>query len=639
MVRDIHEILSEYWGFESFRPMQENIIRSVLEGNDTLALLPTGGGKSICFQVPAMAKEGLCIVVTPLIALMKDQVQNLKDRGIKAVALNHGLSRLEIDIALDNCIYGNDFKFLYLSPERLQTELLRTRLPKMKVNLLAVDEAHCISQWGYDFRPPYLKIAEIREFFPQVPVLALTATATPQVVDDIQEKLLFRKKNLFQKSFERKNLAYVVQEEEAKLGRLLRICKKVPGTGIVYVRNRKRTREIAEYLKKNKIKADYYHAGLTPQERDLKQNSWMKEKIRVMVATNAFGMGIDKPNVRFVVHVDLPDSPEAYFQEAGRAGRDDEKAYGVTLYNKADLIDLEQNHERSYPPIEFIKKVYNCLGNFFQVPVGGGRDQTFTFVLNEFAENFNLEATQTFNALKFLEKEGFLILSDALLNPSRAFFSINREELYRFQITTPSYDNFIKVMLRSYPGILSGFVKINESDIAKRVFISREELIKRLNYLKQLNIIQYEPQNDNPTITLVEERIAIDHLRITPEVYHRQKKFSLDRLNAMKSYVENNNQCRSVLLLAYFGEHGGTPCGHCDFCIERKKTGLTKEETDKLVDEIRHLLLQHPMNTPDLLLALAGSLPERETLLMIRWLVDNGKIKIQSDSSKLEWIR
>jgi len=617
--------------------MQEDVIRSVLEGHDTLALLPTGGGKSICFQVPAMAREGLCLVVTPLIALMKDQVQNLKTRGIRAVALYHGLSKLEIDIALDNCIYDAGFKFLYLSPERLQTEIFRARLPKMKVNLVAVDEAHCISQWGYDFRPPYLKIAEIRQLLPKIPVLALTATATPQVVADIQEKLEFRKWNVFQKSFERKNLAYVVQEEEDKLGRLLRICTKVPGTGIVYVRNRKRTREISEFLKKNKIPADYYHAGLPPLERDLKQNAWMKEKIRVMVATNAFGMGIDKSNVRFVVHMDLPDSPEAYFQEVGRAGRDNKKAYGVTLYNQSDIIDLEQNHERSFPPVEFIKTVYNCLGNYFQLPVGGGRDQTFAFILHEFTGNFDLDSTLTFNALKFLEKEGFILLSDALHHPSRVFFSINREELYRFQIATPAYDNFIKVILRSYPGIFSEFVKINEADIGKRAGMGREEVIKRLNYLKNLNIVQYESQNDNPTITFIEERIAPEQLRITPEVYHRQKKFSLDRLVAMKDYVNNKHQCRSQQLLGYFGERGGTQCGHCDYCLERKKTGMSKEETSRLVQEIKFLLQQKSRSAPDLILALPEGIREEDALRVVRWLVDNRKIKIQSPGTNLEW--
>jgi ATP-dependent DNA helicase RecQ len=637
-VSEIKEILKKYWGFDTFRPLQEDIIRSVLEGHDTLALLPTGGGKSICFQVPAMATEGLCIVVTPLIALMKDQVQNLKSRGIKAVALYHGLSKMEIDIALDNCIYGKGFKFLYLSPERLQTELLQARLSKMKVSLLSIDEAHCISQWGYDFRPPYLKIAAIRQFFPKIPVLALTATATPQVVADIQEKLEFRKKNVFQKSFERKNLAYVVQEEEDKLGRLLRICNKVPGTGIVYVRNRKRTREIAEYLKKNKIPADYYHAGLTHLERDLKQNAWMKEKIRVMVATNAFGMGIDKPNVRFVVHVDLPDSPEAYFQEAGRAGRDEKKAFGVTLYNKSDIIDLEQNHERSYPPIEFITKVYNCLGNYFQIPVGGGRDQTMPFILNDFTENFNFDSAPVFSALKFLEKEGYIILSEALFNPSRIFFSINREELYRFQIATPAYDSFIKVILRSYPGVFTDFVKISETDIAKRTGMGREEVVKRLKWLNQLNIVQFEPQNESPTITFIEERLASEHLRITPEVYHRQKKFSHERVMAMKGYVENKIQCRSQLLLSYFGEKTHNRCGQCDYCLERKKSGMSKEETDQLVQQIRLLLKEKPRNAPELIMVLSDLLLEDEAMKIVRWLVDNGKIKIQSQGTNLEWV-
>jgi len=636
MSYDLQSILLKYWGFSAFRPLQEDIIRSVLEGHDTLALLPTGGGKSLCYQVPGMAREGLCIVVTPLVALMKDQVQNLKDRGIKAVGVYYGLSKMEMDIAIDNCVYG-DVKFLYLSPERLTTELLRVRLPKMKVNLLAVDEAHCISQWGYDFRPPYLRIAEVRELMPNTPVLALTATATTQVVEDIQQKLAFVSPGVFQKSFERKNLAYVVLEEEDKLNRLLRICNKVAGPGIVYVRNRKKTRELALFLKKNNVSADFYHAGLTTLERDLKQKAWMKEKARVMVSTNAFGMGIDKPNVRFVVHMDLPDSPEAYFQEAGRAGRDGKKSFAVLLCSKADVIELERNHERSYPPIAFIKKVYNSLGNYFQLAIGSGREQTLSFSLSEFAENYTYDPVLVFNALKFLEREGYIAMSDALANPSKVFISINKEELYRFQVASPAYDPFIKVLLRSYTGMFSEFVKISESDIAKRAGITKEEAIKRLRWLKQVSILQYEEQNEQAAITFLEERMQEHQLRITPEVYHERREFSRERMEAMKSYVLTTNKCRSMMLLAYFGEVVSHRCGQCDICLERNKAEVSAYEFDLVLKEVKPLLQGKIMSTKELLKHIPSTLNEGKVLKVLQWLIDNGKVETLKEEGKLKW--
>ncbi len=637
MSYDLQSILLKYWGFSAFRPLQEDIIRSVLEGHDTLALLPTGGGKSLCYQVPGMAKEGLCIVVTPLVALMKDQVQNLKNRGIKAVGVYYGLSKMEMDIAIDNCVYG-DVKFLYLSPERLTTELLRARIPKMKVNLLAVDEAHCVSQWGYDFRPPYLRIAEVRELMPNTPVLALTATATTQVVEDIQQKLDFGSPKVFQKSFERKNLAYVVLEEEDKLNRLLRICNKVGGPGIVYVRNRKKTRELAIFLKKNNVSADFYHAGLTTLERDVKQNAWMKEKARVMVSTNAFGMGIDKPNVRFVVHMDLPESPEAYFQEAGRAGRDEKKSFAVLLCNKADVIELERNHERSYPPIDFIKKVYNSLGNYFQLAIGAGREQTLPFSLSEFAENYTYDPVLAFNALKFLEREGYIAMSDALANPSRVYISINKEELYRFQVATPAYDPFIKVLLRSYTGMFSEFVKISESDIAKRSGITKEEVVKRLRWLRQVSILQYEEQNEQAAITFLEERMQEHQLRITPEVYHERLEFSHTRMEAMKQYVLTTNKCRSMMLLAYFGEVVSHRCGQCDVCLERNKAEVSAYEFDLVLNEIKPLLQGKKMNTKELLNAIPSTLNEGKVLKVLQWLIDNGKVVTLKEEGKLKWM-
>lgn len=422
---NIHNILAKYWGYHSFRPLQEEIITSVLQGNDTLALLPTGGGKSVCFQVPALVQEGVCIVISPLIALMKDQVDNLQKKGISAIAITSAMHKREIDIAFDNCVYGN-IKFLYLSPERLITPIAQARIQKMKVSLIAVDEAHCISQWGYDFRPSYLEIAKLRELQPKVPVLALTATATPEVVKDIQEKLRFKKANVLQKSFERKNLAYVVIGEEDKLSRLLKVVNNVGGTGVVYVRNRKKTQEVAAFLQKNKIPADFYHAGLTPGERSQKQDSWIKNKTRVIVATNAFGMGIDKPDVRFVVHLDLPDSLEAYFQEAGRAGRDEGKAYAVMLYNEADINDLKSNVEMSFPSVEEIRQTYQALANYYQLAVGSGEGAAFDFDISELCRNYKLEPVTVFNSIRFLEKEGYISATEAVYQPSRINFTLNK---------------------------------------------------------------------------------------------------------------------------------------------------------------------------------------------------------------------
>jgi ATP-dependent DNA helicase RecQ len=633
---NLQPVLLKYWGFSTFRPLQEEVIRSVLDGQDTLALMPTGGGKSLCYQVPTMAGEGLCIVVTPLIALMKDQVQNLKNRGIKAIAVHHGMSRLEMDIAIDNCVYG-DVKFLYLSPERLTTDLLRVRIPKMNVSLLAVDEAHCISQWGYDFRPPYLRIAEVRELMPKTPVLALTATATPDVIKDIQEKLEFRKPQVFRKSFERKNLAYMVLEEEDKLNRLLNICRKVSGPGIVYARNRKKTREIAQFLQRYKVSADFYHAGLTTPDRDKKQKAWMTEKARVMVATNAFGMGIDKANVRFVVHMDPPDCPEAYFQEAGRAGRDGKKAFAVLLFNKADITDLQQHHEQSFPPIDFIKRVYFGLGNYFQLAIGTGKDQTMQFNLNDFSENYALNPILTFNALKFLEREGYIALSDALSSPSRVFCSIDKEELYRFQLSTPSYDSFVKILLRSYSGIFTEFVKINETDLAKRLKISREDVVKRLQWLQQVNILQYEPQNEMPGLTFLEGRLQEDQLRISPEVYHERRKFAKKRLDAIIHYAKRKNNCRSITLLNYFGENIRQRCGQCDVCIERNKAEVSNYEFDLILKEIKPVLQQSPIPLKGLLGGIPPSMSEEKVIRVVQWLIENEKVRLLEDGISMKW--
>ena len=636
MNHNLQSVLLKHWGYSSFRPLQEDIIHSVIGRHDTLALLPTGGGKSICYQVPALAMEGLCIVVTPLIALMKDQVQALTNKGIKAVGVYHGLSRAEMDIAIDNCVYG-DTKFLYLSPERLTTDLIRSRIVKMNVNLLAVDEAHCISQWGYDFRPPYLRIAEIREFIPAVPVLALTATATAHVVRDIQDKLQFRDPRVFRKSFERKNLVYMVFKEEDKPSRLLKICNKQPGVGIVYVRNRKKTREIATFLKQNQVSADYYHAGLTTLERDIRQNAWMKEKSRVMVATNAFGMGIDKPNVRFVVHLDLPESPEAYFQEAGRGGRDGKKSFAVLLFSQSDIMDLEKAHEQAFPPVAFIKKVYNCLGNHFQLAVGSGRDQSYPFDLLAFSRSYGLGPVLVFNALKFLEKEGYLALSEAFTNPSRIMFTLGKEDLYRFQVANPRYDAFIKLLLRSYPGLFSGFSKLNERELGKRSGLPEDQVERVLKELQKMNILNYQQRNEKPMITWVEERLGTGDLRISSTNHRERKEYALKRIRAMMRYVQSDTRCRSLTLLAYFGETDARRCGQCDVCLERNRLKVSDFEFEQLAAMIQSTLGKGTYNLRELVEALPTRADEEKILQVLRWLIDNGHIREQQDGV-LQWI-
>jgi len=626
----IHEILEKYWGYKSFRPLQEDIINSVLNGNDTLALLPTGGGKSICFQVPAMAKEGICIVVSPLIALMKDQVENLQKKDIKAVAITSAMHKREIDIALDNCVHGK-IKFLYLSPERLETEIVKVRIKKMKVNLIAIDESHCISQWGYDFRPSYLKIANLRELLPNVPLLALTATATSEVVDDIQEKLLFKKKNLLQKSFERKNLAYIVQQEEDKLPRLIKIATNIKGTGIVYVRNRKKTQEIASYLKSNKIAADFYHAGLDGKTRDLKQQNWIENKTRIIVCTNAFGMGIDKPDVRFVVHLDLPDSLEAYFQEAGRAGRDEKKAFAVLLYNNGDKLELQKNIENQFPPIEEIRTTYQALANYFQLATGSGMGVTFNFDIAAFCDTYKLQTITTFNCLKFIEREGYITLSDALYKPARIKIEVNREDLYKFQISNPAYDFFIKILLRSYSGLFDEFAKISEYDLAKKLSTKQEEVIKRLNYLQQVNIITYVPQTELPLLTFTQPRIDAKELNISKENYAQLKKRAIERMEAVLHYAESTQKCRSRLLLAYFGETNTQRCNQCDVCLEENKQHLNNEEFDSISKQIQQLLAVHPMPLKQLVDAITES-TEEKSLKTIQWMLDNNQMEYNQDN-------
>ena len=625
----LHQILLKYWGYSSFRPLQEEIIQSVLDGKDTLALLPTGGGKSLCFQVPALAREGICIVISPLIALMKDQVDNLKKRGIPAAALHSGMHPDEIDIILGNCRYGNT-KLLYISPERLATEKMRESLKHMNVNLLAVDEAHCVSQWGHDFRPPYLQIANIRSMIPGTPVLALTATATPGVVKEIQQKLEFKKENVFQKSFERRNLSYLVFREEDKLKRLVTIISKVKGPGIVYVRNRRQTKEIAEHLRKNMIGADFYHAGLDPKTREARQSAWINEENRIIVSTNAFGMGIDKPNVRLVIHIDLPDSLEAYFQEAGRAGRDEKRAYAVMLYETADILDSRHNLHLSFPGLQMIRDVYQALGNFLQLPVGMGKDARFDFDLAEFAGQYNFQPVIVFNCLRFLEKEGFVMLTEGIHHPSKVFIKAGKEELYRFQVEHEAFDHFIKTMLRSYGGVLSGFIIFNEAELGRRAGLGLEKVISNLQYLAKLQLLDYIRQTDKPQIVFIRERLDARDLSISPEHYKDRLKDAEKRLENMISYAEATNKCRSQALLAYFGETRTKRCGTCDVCIERNKISLNEIEFDNIVDLIKPILKTRPCSIAELVNT-ADPVDEDKVIRTVQWLVDNDKILVDEE--------
>ncbi|MBE9467342.1 MAG: RecQ family ATP-dependent DNA helicase [Bacteroidetes bacterium] len=628
------KILTKYWGYPNFRPLQDDIIKSIGEGKDTLALMPTGGGKSITFQVPALAKDGICIVITPLIALMKDQVENLKQRDIKAVAIFSGMTKREIDIALDNCIYG-DIKFLYLSPERLGTDLFKARLQNMKVNLLAVDEAHCISQWGYDFRPSYLKIAEIRSLIPEIPVLAVTATATPDVVEDIQERLCFKEKNVLQKSFERKNLIYIVRKIEDKQKYLLKILTSINGTGIVYVRSRKKTREISSFLEKNRISSDYYHAGLSNESREKKQQAWKSRKNRIIVSTNAFGMGIDKSDVRIVVHLDLPDSIEAYFQEAGRAGRDGKKAYSVILYHNLDKIKLKQRIARSFPDIKEIIKTYNALGNYFQIAIGSGKDLVLDFNLIDFSSRYKLNVLIAYNSLKILEREQYIQLTDELNNPSKVHFLYSKDDLYKFQVANANYDKFIKLLLRSYSGVFKNFVAIDEKKLAKKSNTDITIIKKYLQGLNNNKIIRYIPQKKTPLIIYTEERLEEKALFISKKKYLERKKRFTQRIDAMLNYADSDNKCRSQLLLNYFGEKNAYRCGKCDVCQKRNELNLSKYEFDLILEEIKKILKDQTA-TIDYLVDNISIKKEGKSLKVIQWLLDNEKIRY-TENKKLAW--
>ena len=570
------EILREYFGYDSFRSIQEDIIRSIGDGRDTLGLMPTGGGKSITFQVPALAKEGVCIVITPLIALMKDQVAKLRDRGIKATAIYSGMSRDSIVVALDNCILGG-YKFLYVSPERLSSDIFVTKLRRMQVSFITVDESHCISQWGYDFRPSYLAIAEIRKQLPNVPILALTATATPEVVADIQQRLLFSEENVHRMSFERKNLNYIVRPTENKDNEMLHILQSVAGSAIIYVRNRDRTREIATLLNTHGISAAHYHAGLDTRDKDKRQQLWTQGTTRVIVATNAFGMGIDKADVRMVIHYEMPDSPEAYYQEAGRAGRDGQTAYAVVLYAPDDKRRLSRRVSDNFPEKEFIRNVYERLGYYYQMAVGDGLGCRYDFDLNEFCRAYHLPLTQTESALRLLTQAGYICYEEEEEHTSRLRFIVTRDEIYsRYDISTTS-DQIIRTLLRLYSGIFSDYVFIEEKVISEASGIELEPLYESLLGLSRARIIHYVPRRTCPSITFTQKRINTEKIIIPPTVYEERKAKYAARIEAMKEYVLAENECRSIMLLRYFGEHSALPCRQCDNCRKQRTRPLTEE--------------------------------------------------------------
>lgn len=633
MSNKAREVLTRYWGYSTFRPKQEEIIDSVLFGRDTLALLPTGGGKSICFQVPTMVMDGLCLVVTPLIALMKDQVEQLKRRGIPAAAIYSGMHNLEIERVYNNAAFGQ-LKFLYISPERLQTQRFIDSVGKMRVNLIAVDESHCISQWGYDFRPPYLKIAEIRPYAPKAPVLALTATATPEVVEDIMDKLKFTGRQVFQTSYERKNLVYNVIADADKMSAMLRLFRQMPhGSGVIYVRNRRRTREMAEYLNNNGISATYYHAGLDGKERDKRQLLWMRGQTKVMVATNAFGMGIDKPDVRLVIHMDLPDTLEAYFQEAGRAGRDGNDSAAYLLLSSEDIRNLKSNFEATFPDIKTIRLIYQAIGNYLNIPIGGGADRAYDFDLQLFSQTYGQPALVVFNVLQLLEREGLVMLTDGLKNHSKVYIVANRDDLYRFQVEQPAFDPLIKSMLRNYPGIMTDFVNVVEEDLGRKCNLNSEQLVQSLKSLERFGLLAYQQRTDKPQLVWLSERIDANQIRLSPENYASRKQAASKRLQAVMDFVNNKEHCRSRQLLEYFGEKNEKRCGRCDVCLKRNELQISDFEFMQITQGIRTMLQRRPYPLYELMASFPGR-TEEKILKVIRYLLET-KVIMKDDNDLL----
>ncbi len=622
------DILKEYWGYSSFRPMQEDIVRTALDGKDVLAILPTGGGKSVCFQVPAMMRDGIALVVTPLIALMKDQVQNLNDKGIKAIAIYTGMSRREVDLALNNAAYG-DARFLYVSPERLSTRLFMSYLEVMDISFIVVDEAHCISQWGYDFRPDYLQIGKIRESV-KAPVIALTATATPEVAEDIMNKLGFKERNLLKSGFERPNLSYIVRKCEDKTGQMLNICKGVPGTGIVYVRSRKKTEDIAAALTAAGISASFYHAGLRHEQRMSRQEEWKSGKIRVMVCTNAFGMGIDKPDVRFVVHADMPDAPEAYFQEAGRAGRDGRRSYAVLLWNATDIRRLHQLETISFPPLEFMEDIYHKVYAFFGIAYGQGLGRQMKFDIHEFCKRFSLNKSQVYYALRYLEREGHWTYTEEIETPTRIRISVGRDDLYDVEFSTREMLDVLEIMIRRYAGIFSFAVPVEEDYIAGKCGITIPQLHQTLYNLSVEHVITYIPGDTSDVLVLHSEHLAQGNVKLSPLRYKMLKETWHKRMETMVEYVSEEDVCRSRFLLKYFGQEESEDCGSCDICRRHRASGTTAQNEDTAE------LLKHYINeelhgeytlqqvSSRFLVPSAGSAPD--FIGILRQLIESGEV-------------
>jgi len=629
-----NEILKKYWGFDTFRPLQKEIIQSVLDGRDTLALLPTGGGKSICYQVPALVKEGITVVISPLIALMKDQVENLRKLGIKSEAIFSGMHIRDIDRILDNCAYG-DIQLLYLSPERLLNYMVIERIKKMNINLLAVDEAHCISQWGYDFRPPYLQIADIREFLPKgTPILALTATATADVAKDIQEKLNFKTPNVFQGSFIRDNLSYSVLYVDRKEEKLTEILINIKGTAIVYARNRRMTKEIAAHLQKHNINADFYHAGLEMDVRTKKQDAWKSGKTRVMVSTNAFGMGIDKPDVRVVVHMDLPESLEAYYQEAGRAGRDGQKSYAVLLYNQGDRKHLEYVHEVSFPSMDVLRQTYRALSNFFQLGIGTPEGASFEFDFNVFVKTYRLHALTTMHAIRVLQQEGWLLLSESFYLPSSMMFKVDRAVVYEYLLQNPGVENLLKTLLRAAQGqAFLNFVNLNESSIASFLKVSQKTLQQQIAYIAKAGIIDYRPQTENPRITFLQERVAVENLSIDFEAFNFRKNRLYERITKAIQYADNK-ACRSLSLVQYFGEESNKTCGICDVCLGRHQVELSAADFERYKEKILSILAGNP-TTEKILFQSFSFKHHSKVKSAIAYLIDEGILELNGQNYQL----
>ena len=629
------EILKRYWGYDDFRGIQREIIESIGSGHDTLGLMPTGGGKSITFQVPALAKDGTCIVITPLIALMKDQVDNLRRRGVKAAAIYSGLSHEEILTTLENAIFGG-IKLLYVSPERLSSELFQTKLRHMKISFITVDEAHCISQWGYDFRPSYLQIAKIRKLIPDAPVLALTATATPQVVEDIKIRLNNEKSdfNTFKMSFERKNLAYVVRQAEDKIGELLHILRSTKGSTIVYARSRRRTKEYAELIKEAGISATFYHAGLDACEKDKRQQAWQHDEYRVMVATNAFGMGIDKPDVRVVVHVDCPDSIEAYFQEAGRAGRDGFKAYAVLLYNNSDERKLMKRISDSFPDKDYIRQVYEHLAYYYQIGVGSGYGHTFEFNIDKFCHSFHHFPIQVDSALKILQRAGYIEYTEEQDNQARVMFTVSRNDLYRLENNSPNEEKIITALLRSYGGLFTDYNYIDEAFLAQVTQLQPQQVYLILKNLSQRHILHFIPQKKTPYIRYTQRREDKEHIQIMPDIYEERKAQFAERIRAMIRYAKRDRICRSRQLLSYFGDHSGHNCGQCDVCLSQRNTGMVSEQ--KREDAVEAILNLLSDNKPHYVTEIKSiELPESELDAAIAYLTAEEYIR-QTDDERLE---